>query len=376
MIAKGIQLTLLMGPAVPVPAPSWVIDALQSVNVRVATDRESGFELKFTIDNRSPLHTLFLLAGGSMVPIFRVIIVVTVGGTPNVLIDGVVTMVQTAPDAGSTHSTLTVTGQDLSRVMDFIDTSGIPYPNMPVEARVALIIAKYAALGIAPFVVPRMLQETPLLTKEIPKQKGKDLEYIQELAKDAGYIFYIEPGPSPGRSIAYWGPQVKVGFPQPALNVNMDAHTNVDTLTFRIDGDSGVVPIVLIQNQKSHIGIPIPVPNISPLNPPLGLIPTRAKEYPIITTTAKKSAIGAALLAAAKASRGADAVVGNGTLNVLRYGQPLKARKLVGVRGVGPAFDGLYYVEEVTHDIRRGEYKQQFKLRRNGLRSTVGTVPV
>ena len=31
MLAKGIQLTLLMGPIVPVPAPRVVMDALDSV---------------------------------------------------------------------------------------------------------------------------------------------------------------------------------------------------------------------------------------------------------------------------------------------------------------------------------------------------------
>jgi hypothetical protein len=46
----------------------------------------------------------------------------------------------------------------------------------------------------------------------------------------------------------------------------------------------------------------------------------------------------------------------------------------VGVRGAGPAFDGLYYVKSVTHRIKRGEYKQSFKLSRNGLVSTVPTV--
>ena len=40
---------------------------------------------------------------------------------------------------------------------------------------------------------------------------------------------------------------------------------------------------------------------------------------------------------------------------------------LVGVRGAGMAFDGLYFVKEVTHNIRRGEYKQNFKLTRNAL---------
>ena len=66
---------------------------------------------------------------------------------------------------------------------------------------------------------------------------------------------------------------------------------------------------------------------------------------------------------------------GDGHLDVLRYGRVLKARQLVGVRGAGTAFDGLYYVKSVTHTIKRGEYKQNFALSRNGLVSTVPRVP-
>jgi hypothetical protein len=69
-----------------------------------------------------------------------------------------------------------------------------------------------------------------------------------------------------------------------------------------------------------------------------------------------------------------EAVTGQGTLNVLRYGRILKARGLVGVRGAGLAFDGLHYVKSVTHQIKRGEYKQSFSLSRNGLISTVPRV--
>jgi hypothetical protein len=76
----------------------------------------------------------------------------------------------------------------------------------------------------------------------------------------------------------------------------------------------------------------------------------------------------------ALAAQMAEAVTGEGSLDVTRYGGVLKARQLVGVRGVGPAFDGLYYVKSVTHKIKRGEYKQNFKLSRNGLVSTVPTV--
>ena len=52
-----------------------------------------------------------------------------------------------------------------------------------------------------------------------------------------------------------------------------------------------------------------------------------------------------------------------------------EGRGLVGVRGAGPAFDGLYYVTSVTHNIKRGEYKQSFSWSRNGLVSTLPKVP-
>ena len=77
----------------------------------------------------------------------------------------------------------------------------------------------------------------------------------------------------------------------------------------------------------------------------------------------------------ALASKAADAVTATGTLDVLRYGRVLKARALVGVRGAGLPFEGLYYVKTVTHKIKRGEYMQDFTLTRNGLISTVARVP-
>ena len=70
-----------------------------------------------------------------------------------------------------------------------------------------------------------------------------------------------------------------------------------------------------------------------------------------------------------------DAVTARGSLDVGRYGRLLKARGLVGVRGAGIAFDGLYYVRSVTTNIARGECKQSFELTRNGLISTVPMVP-
>jgi hypothetical protein len=118
-VVKDGYLTLMIGPVIPLPVPKTVLDALTEVTVTTNTNGPSGFELKFNLGNRSPLHTLFLLAGGAAPPMVRVVIVATLGGVPNVLMDGVMTNHQVAPGpGGSGSSTLTVTGEDLSRVMD------------------------------------------------------------------------------------------------------------------------------------------------------------------------------------------------------------------------------------------------------------------
>jgi hypothetical protein len=247
---------------------------------------------------------------------------------------------------------------------------------MPAEARVALIIAKYAMFGLIPMVIPSLFIDVPLPIERLPAQHGSDLHYVQELAEDVGYVFYIDPGPLPGMNTAYWGPEIKIGPPQPALNFDMDAHTNVESLSFNFKTAENVLPIVFIQNALTKVSIPIPIPNINPLQPPLGvtgLIPTRVE---VLHDTAKLSPMAAIGRGLAAGSKSADSVTGTGSLDVLRYGRLLKARQLVGVRGAGMAFDGLYFVESVTSTIKRGELKQSFNLTRNGLISITPKVPV
>jgi hypothetical protein len=372
---KGINLTLMVGPMVPVPVPQVILDALTGVQVTIAAGQRSGFQLTFTLSAQSPLHTVFLLAGGAMPPVLRVIIVITLNGLPEVIMDGVVTNVQVQPGTDSGQSSLVVTGEDLTALMDLIQFDGFPYPALPPEARVAVIIAKYAVFGMIPLVIPSILIDVPIPVKEIPRHQGTDLQYINQLAEDVGYVFYITPGPAPGANVAYWGPDIKVGVPQPALNTNMDAHTNVEALSFSFDNQSKTLPILFVQNAETKVPIPIPVPDISPLNPPLGLIPPIPKRLDFIDETSKYSIPRAIMIGLTKASKSSDAVTGNGSLDVLRYGSLLKARRLVGVRGAGTAFDGLYYVKSVTHNIKRGEYKQSFSLVRNGLVSTLPKVP-
>ncbi|WP_228536472.1 hypothetical protein [Nocardia sp. XZ_19_231] len=371
-----MNLTLMVGPAVAVPVPRSVVEALTSVEVTAQDEGVGGFSLSFSLDNRSVLPTLFLIAGGSPIPIVRVVLVATVNGTPEVLVDGVVTKTQIVPGGDGRHSALQVIGEDLTTIMDQIELTGLPYPAMPGEAIVALVLAKYAALGVVPLIIPSIMLDVPIPTSRIPAQRGTDLEYLRLLAERVGYVFYLQPGPVPGTSTAYWGPKVKVGVPQPALNVNMDAHSNAGQITFGFNSQARSLPVVYIRNDQTGIAIPLPLPDVGPLNPPLGLLQPLPVKFRSLPETAKYSAVQAVLVGLAEAARSADTVTGDGSLDVARYGRILKARQLVGVRGVGTAFDGLYYVTKVKHRIKRGEYKQDFTLTRNGLVSTVQEVPV
>jgi hypothetical protein len=374
-VIDGVDLTLMIGPAVPLPVPRPIVDALQSVSVTNASgDTPSGFELRFSLLEKSHLDVLVGAAGGGMPPIVRVVIYVTVKGSAEVLIDGVMTHYELGPgDKGGLS--LVVKGKDLSAVMDVIEFDGLPYPAMPPVLRVLAVLAKYAVLGVIPITIPSVVEDIPIPIDRIPRHQGTDYKYVKQLARECGYVFYFDPGPLPGTSRAYWGPEVKVGAPQPALNTDMDLFTNVESLSFSFDKEAKELPVVFIHNKETKVPIPIPIPDITPLNPPLGAIPPLPPKITFLSDTAKQSPISAVMTGLAYAATHADCVGATGSLDVVRYGHILKSRQLVGVRGAGVMFDGLYYVRSVTHDLRRGAYKQSFSLARNGLVSTVASVP-
>jgi hypothetical protein len=72
----------------------------------------------------------------------------------------------------------------------------------------------------------------------------------------------------------------------------------------------------------------------------------------------------------------ADPISASGSLDVTRYGRPMDARSLVGVRGAGLAHDGLWFAQSVTSTLGRGSWKQSFQLSREGMVSNTPAVPL
>jgi len=371
---KGINLTLLIGTGVPRPAPESVTSSLKSIQIN--NDRErNGFQLTFSVGKNSSLLNTKLPTGYFDPMITRVIIIVTLQGMPNVLMDGIVTRQEMAPSNDIGQSTLTVTGEDLSILMDLIEKV-VPYPSMPDVVRVPIILAPYLVLGITPVVILPPVSTIQLFTHKIEYQASMtDLDYIKTLANRNGYVFYLRPGPLPGQNVAYFGPDINMPVPQSALNVNMDAHTNVESLSFSLDGRAKKIRIFTIFDPITRkIPVPIPLPNISILKPPLGLRPTPPSKIEIHNNATPLEADEAARDILSFLMSNSTAISGNGSLDVLKYGRILRARTLVGVRGAGISYDGLYFVDTVTHNIKRGEYKQNFTLSRDGLISNTPRV--
>jgi len=369
----GIYLTVMIGPLeLPMPVPLQLTEALESVQVTSGRD-SSGFQLAFSLSRLSMMQ--IMLAVGTLDPmVTRVVVIATLRGTPTVICDGVVTNHEMAPSNEPGLSRLTLTGSDLSVLMDLTEEKA-SFVSMPDSVILQSLISKYAMYGIVPVVIPPLADSPRNPTDGSINQTSTDLNFIKELTNNCGYTFYVEPGPVPLTSIAYFGPDVRVPVPQPALNVNMDWATNVESLNFSFNGLSKQTTVITILDpieRKNPISIPLP--SLDLLNPPLGARQTIPAKLRYADDVSNLSAEAALQRAYGLMREGANAVTGNGSLSVSRYGSILRSRMLVGVRGAGVTYDGMYYVESVTHDIKRGEYKQSFSLSRDGLVSQTPVV--
>ncbi|MEU8567470.1 hypothetical protein AB0C51_03740 [Streptomyces pathocidini] len=367
-----VHLTLHMGPGLARPVPAEVTQALLSAQITSTAGERSGFQLAFDLTKRG-LISQRLLPEGFFDPKTRVVVTTTVRGTPSVVLDGLIVRQEVGASNQPGQTTLTVTGEDLTLLMDLEERTD-RYPNLAPSQRVERILARYADYGINPWIIREQIQQPPREQLRVDYQTGTDLQYLNELARANGYVFYLDPGPRPGRSTAFWGPERRIGQRQHALNVNLDVNSTVDQLTFAYDGTAREEPQARVQDPRTRDATLLPQPDISPLRPPLGRRASPALKRRTLSGTAKKEPGQAEAEALARAATSADAVSGSGALDVNRHGYVLRPRELVGVRGAGVTYDGDYYVKSVTHHLRPGSYQQNFTLSREGLIARSGTV--
>ncbi|MEK8172962.1 hypothetical protein NKH77_40105 [Streptomyces sp. M19] len=128
---------------------------------------------------------------------------VSVKGTPTVILDGLIVRQEVGASNHPGQSTLTLTGEDLTLLMDLEERTD-RYPNLAPSQRVTRILQRYADYGIDPLVSPEQVHQPAHEQTRVDYQTGTDLQYVNDLARANGYAFYLEPGPSVGRSTAVW----------------------------------------------------------------------------------------------------------------------------------------------------------------------------
>lgn len=374
-MALGINLTLSLGSIVTSPAPKAIAEALESVEVTHSDSGPSVFQLKFHADRSVGASRDFaLLSSPLLKPTNRVQLSVTFNGTPRVLMDGFITAQELTHERAMGASTLTVTGEDVSVMMDLYEFS-LEYPAMGDAAIAFMVLAKYTAFGIVPEIIPTLSSLVSLPIEHVPQQNDTDRNYLKQLAASHGYVFYVKPGPTSGTNTAYWGPPLRVGTTQKALSVDMGPATNVDTINFHYDALAPTLMHGLVQDDDFDLVTPV-LTFASTRLPPFATDPAIYANFPFVRNRQyvdpRLGAMRAYDFAFNETTLSTDkVVVAQGTLDALRYGDLLDAPGRVAVRGAGASYDGLYYVQSVTHTIARGSYKQNFALNREGTGSTI-----
>ncbi|MEL6823853.1 MAG: hypothetical protein AAFP70_19020, partial [Calditrichota bacterium] len=261
MKLSGINITLLLGKVKPEPAPLHIMEALESVEVSFSDDAPAMFQLHFHADRTKGFTRNYpLLTGDLLKPFGRMILTISLGGVSSVLMDGFITRIEVAHNSDISASAITVTGEDVSLIMDRIERSQ-EFPNFPTSVIVAKILSTYAFIGIVPEIIPPAKDIPPLVVERVPQQNDTDRSFLQCLAQQNGYVFHIVPGPEKYTNVAYWGPPFKIGRSQKALSVDLGPETNIRSINFQYDALAPTLFHGMVQDTELNKDLPVVTTN-------------------------------------------------------------------------------------------------------------------
>ncbi|MCL2359929.1 MAG: hypothetical protein FWC74_09295 [Candidatus Bathyarchaeota archaeon] len=379
-MSLGIYVTLLMGKDTLEPASVLLMNSLQSVSVTTSDKDQNGFQLTF-LAGRCGVDDMddYPLLKEKAINLFnRVRILVSFGADPKVLIDGIITHHQLNPSKEAGKTTLTLTGKDLSVMMD-LEEKIKSFESRSEDNIVEEIINEYSSIGLKAKIVKHDNMQASSSDNIIRSQRTTNLKYIRQLANKFGYVFYIEnTDDDPQNNIAYFGPAKWEEEEQKTLSFNMGEFTNLTSISFSLDAlQQGNIEG---KTQNTEDGNIEDIPKVKSSREKLALysIAYLCSDVKIVKLPSQKSGVSQTdvnTMAQKEADNASSsAVTATGEIDSLQYKTVLKARHKVALRGVGHLYNGLYYVNTVTHKLEKGSYKQSFTLTREGLGSTIEKV--
>lgn len=384
MSISAIDLSLRIGPGQPDLAPGRLMRALRKVEITQKDEAPSGFQLTFLAEQAGAGNDFAVTADELLSPFNRVLARVSVDGTATTLIDGFVTHQQFMPSNGPEDSMFVVTGEDVSVMMDRVELSR-EFPSFSDWSTVEEILLPYRVLlGVHADVAVSPTSLVPI--DGVPQQFGTDRCLLQQLAQQNGYLFYVTPGDTPFENTAYWGPPQRGGAPSALLDVAVGAASTVDRAQAEYDALAAATYFGYAIETDVPPYLPIPFTTIaSSRTPALAANPAiTASLYTRrnLWRSDDHDPVRALIKAQATTDASTDSVVTlSCDVSPVRLGRVVNAPGVVGVRGTGGSYDGLYYLKSATHKIdllhdEEWSYTQSLVMTREGVGTTTQTLEV
>lgn len=356
----AVSYTLLINST---PAGSDLLEALQQIEVEEHASLAGMLRLKFAIGISQDGGSWQIIDDEPFARLTPISLLVSVGtGLPTPLINAYVIENNLEFSNEPGQSTLNVMAMDATILMN-LEEKTRAWPNMADSDIASLIFGEYGFIPDVDSTQP-LRQESDLTTM----QHGSDIQFLRQLARRNGYECYVETNTLTTLTEGHFHLPRLDQTPQGTLSVSMGDATNVNSLHARFDmiqpttAEASGLAIGSQADQSATISSAslTDLGRTSALNGGQQRVRLLSR-----TGLAETGELQTQVQAAVDESTWA--ITAQGDLDTTTFGDVLRARCPVLVRGAGQQFSGTYYVDSVQHLITSDTYTQQFSLRRNAI---------
>jgi hypothetical protein len=279
------------------------------------------------------------------------------------LLKGYITHVKPKFGAGLDDNYLEIWGMDASVLMDRADV----LKDWPGKKDSDIATEIFNSYGLTPTVEDTGLVHDDQVSTII--QRETDIQFLKRLALRNGYECFVDG------DTGYFRPPQVSDDPQPVLAVQFGDETNVNRFSLEVNAlaqanvqmfqmdrtektvlDSSSAPgtqqALGANGSDSFLGSDVPAGVVF-----IGNVAT--------TGNAEMDALTQGLF-----NEGEWFVTGEGEVTANQYGNILKPRSTVTIKGIGETHSGVYYVTHVNHVFTADGYTQKFRVKRNALQPT------
>lgn len=344
-----------------------LIAEMGTLEVEENADLPGAFRMNLPV-NRSDQSDLTYVSDPRFAPFANVAIVaMPEGGSPQCIFDGYVLSHRLHLETGTVSSTLEVTGQDGSWLMN-LEEKTREWVDV-TDGQVANTI--FAEYGFTP-ANANTTDDGVAHTEDTHSlmQRGTDIQFLNGIARRVGKLCRVACTDTPGQYTGYFVSPVLDGDATVTLNLNPLEDHNIGALDLSWD----VMRPTAIKARQALFNDSTP-DGVSGDTDDTGLSPLGTQILADFAGRAMTSILSSTVDDGGELQLRAKAMLREagwfvrceGEANVGRLQAVLRVGTVVQLANIGALYSGKYYVWSVRHTITVNEHKMRFVLLRNAL---------